>query len=64
MTISDVMICPKCKNNNAYEYSTDEIEFNWDGTGHYYVDCRCNECDNRFRLYMKFSYLTTESYTE
>ncbi len=63
MTISDVMICPECKSDNTYEYDTDEIEFNWDGTGHYCVYCQCKECGKRFKLCMNFNYLVTESYT-
>ena len=34
-------ICPKCGSDNWYQYDTDEIEFSFDGTGHYYIDCHC-----------------------
>lgn len=62
-TIDDVMICPDCKSDNCYSYDTDEVEFSYDGTGHYYVNCQCRECKNTFRLYAKFKYEITDSYT-
>lgn len=62
-TIDEVMICPKCNSNNTSEYSIDEIEFNSDGTGHYYVDCSCQDCGNHFRLYTNFKYDITSSRT-
>ena len=33
-TVIDI-VCPKCKSENWYEWSTDEISFDLDGTGHY-----------------------------
>lgn len=62
-TIDDVMICPNCKSDNCYEYSTDEIEFSGDGTGHYFVDCHCSNCKKDFRLRMFFKYTITDSWT-
>lgn len=62
-TIDDVMICPNCNSDDTYSYSTDEIEFSYDGTGHYFVDCKCNKCNNNFRLYMRFNYNITQAYT-
>lgn len=63
-TLDDVMICPKCKSDNVSSYSTDEIEFSYTGTGHYYIDCHCNKCNNRFRLYTEFAYAITKAYAE
>ena len=62
-TIDEVMICPKCKGEDTHPYDTDEIEFGYDGTGHYYVDCTCNTCGNHFRLYTEFKYEITSSHT-
>lgn len=54
--------CPRCGEERAYAYGTDEIEFNYDGTGHYYVDCHCRDCDKGFRAYFQFEYeITSES---
>lgn len=61
--IYDVMICPECGNNNCYVYSTDEIEFEFNGKGHYYADCICKDCSKNFRLYTQFEYNITEAYT-
>ena len=33
-TIADV-ICPKCKSENWYSYSTDDIDFDYDDYGDY-----------------------------
>lgn len=62
-SIDDVMLCPFCNNDNCYEYSTDELAFETDCTGHYYVDCHCNECGKDFRLCTEFEYFVTKSYT-
>lgn len=62
-TLADVMICPHCKSENCYEHSTDEIEFNSNGIGHYFVDCHCVECQKDFRLCTYFNYSITEAYT-
>lgn len=62
-TIDDVMICPKCNSSNTNSYSTDELEFDSDGTGHYYIDCRCADCGNYFRLYTHFKYDITSART-
>lgn len=55
-TIGDIMYCPKCDSDDTYEYDTDEIEFSYDGTGHYFVDCTCNNCKHTFRRYIHFKY--------
>lgn len=58
-TILDALDCPECGSDNTYEYNTDEIEFSYDGTGHYYVDCQCKDCKNSFRRYIHFKYQIT-----
>lgn len=62
-SVDDVMICPKCGSNNCFEYSTDEIEFSYDNTGHYFVNCRCKDCDKGFILYTRFKYELTDTHT-
>lgn len=42
--------CPKCGNDNWYLYDTNETEFSSNGTGHYYINCHCNNCGNEWRL--------------
>ena len=59
ITIADVLDCPNCGSPNTYEYSTDEIEFSFDGTGQYNTDCRCKDCGISFRTYINFSYNIT-----
>lgn len=54
--------CPKCGSNNWYSYNTDEIEFSFDGTGHYYIDCECKDCYNDWRQYYKFKYVITKEW--
>lgn len=58
-TIDEVMDCPNCGSDNTYSYSTDEIEFCNDGTGHYYIDCECKDCNQGFRRYIHFKYQIT-----
>ena len=62
--IYNVMVCPICESDNCYIYSIDEIEFESNRKGHYYVDCRCKDCKKDFRLYTKFEYNITEAYTK
>lgn len=62
-TLDDVMICPNCNSDDTYSYSTDEIEFDSDGTGHYYVDCTCRACKHNFRLYTTFKYEIIRAHT-
>ena len=62
-SIDDVMICPYCGSEDCYEYCTDEICLDSDCTGHYYVDCHCNKCNDAFRLYTYFEYSVTKSRT-
>ena len=61
-SIDDVMICPYCGSEDCYEYSTDELGFDSDGTGHYYVDCHCQKCNEDFRLCTEFEYYVTKSH--
>lgn len=61
-SIDDVMICPYCGSEDCYEYCTDEIGFDSDGTGHYYVDCHCTDCNKNFRLCTEFEYSVTKSH--
>ena len=62
-TIDDVMICPNCKSDNCYHYNTDEIEFSNEGTGHYFIDCQCIDCNHCFRLRAFFKYTITDIWT-
>lgn len=62
-TFDDVIICPKCGGEDTYSYDTDELEFGYDGTGHYYADCACKACGNHFHLYTYFKYEIISSYT-
>lgn len=60
----DVMICPECgSGDHCYEYSTNEIEFDAGGNGHYYVDCHCSKCKKNFRLCIEFEYSVTKAWT-
>ena len=58
----DVMRCPDCDSDDCYEYGTDEITFDINGHGHYYVDCHCRKCGKNFRLYTEFEYSVTKAY--
>lgn len=60
-TIYDVS-CPKCGSYDWYQYNTDEIEFSADGTGHYYIDCYCEDCKNNWRQYYEFEYAVTREW--
>ena len=62
-SIDEVVLCPYCNSEDCYEYSTDELGFDPDGTGHYYVDCHCQKCGEDFRLYTEFKYFVTKSHT-
>lgn len=62
-SIDDVMICPYCNSEDCYEYSTDELGFDSDCTGHYYTDCHCKKCGEDFRLCTEFEYSVTKSWT-
>ena len=57
-TIADI-VCPKCKSENWYQYSTDEIDFCADGTGHYRFDIHCNDCGKDSRVRFDFEYQVT-----
>ena len=63
-SLQDVMICPHCNSEDCYEYSTDEIDFEYNGVGHYYVDCHCRKCHANFRLYTQFNYFVTNASTK
>lgn len=60
-SIDDVMICPCCGSDKCYKYDDDEVVFNSNGTGHYYIDCHCMECGENFRIYIDFEYFVTRS---
>ena len=55
--------CPNCGSYNTYQWDTDECDFSFDGTGHYYTKHNCKDCDKRFGLNTKFKYQITEQYT-
>ena len=61
-SLSDIEKCPQCGSNEVYPYFIDEVEFTADGTGHYYEDYRCAECDKNFRLCMEFKYQIKKSW--
>ncbi|MBQ0089488.1 MAG: hypothetical protein KBT27_09180 [Prevotellaceae bacterium] len=60
-SIGDYLICDKCE-HDMYEYSTDEIYFSNDNTGHYFVDVWCPECGNHKRACIYFTYDITDFY--
>ena len=55
-TIANKMTCPKCGSDNTYEYSTDEVMFDYDGTGHYMFYCSCKDCKHNWKAKMEFTY--------
>lgn len=59
--ISDI-VCPNCGSTDTTIYGTDEIEFDSDGTGHYFADCTCYRCEKSFRTCYRFKYEITDSY--
>lgn len=58
-TITDI-VCPKCKSENWYEFSTDDISFEADGTGYYRFDIHCKDCGANSRVGFAFEYNITE----
>lgn len=62
-SIYDFIKCPHCGSDNANFTGTDEIDFNYDGTGHFYFDCYCNDCKKYFRAYTEFDYKVTKAWT-
>lgn len=54
--------CPRCDSFDTNIYSTDEIEFYPDGTGHYYADMICRDCRHAFRMCYNFTYQITKSW--
>lgn len=63
-TISEVdILCPYCGKERATVIDTDEIEFNPDGTGHYYADVSCFNCGRTHRKYWHFKYEITREAT-
>ena len=60
-TISDI-ICTKCGSSHTTIIGTDEIEFDPDGTGHYFADVACYDCNKSFRMYYNFEYKITKSW--
>lgn len=55
-------VCPKC-GDECYPYDIDEIDFSFDGTGHYYVYCYCKNCDKNFKRYYEFKYEVTKEWS-
>ena len=58
MKMSDI-VCPKCKSQNWYERSTDEIAFDLDGTGHCDFLIHCNNCGKDNCIHIDFEYNIT-----
>lgn len=48
--------CDYCGAKACYTYNDDEIEFEKNGRGHYFVDCHCRKCDTDFRKTFYFKY--------
>lgn len=61
MTMADI-VCPKCKSENWYEWNTNEIAFDLDGTGHYDFLIHCNNCGKDNRIHIDFEYNITKKY--
>lgn len=61
--INDFIKCPHCGSDNTNLTNTDEIDFNYDGTGHFYFDCYCKDCQKYFRTYIEFDYIITKAWT-
>lgn len=60
-TIADI-VCIKCGSIHTAIIGTDEIEFEPDGTGHYFADVACYDCNKSFRMYYNFEYKITKSW--
>ena len=60
-TITDI-VCTKCGSIQTTIVGTDEIEFEPDGTGHYFADVACYDCNKSFRMYYNFEYKITKSW--
>ena len=60
-TITDI-VCTKCGSIHTTIIGTDEIEFELDGTGHYFADVACYDCNKSFRMYYNFEYKITKSW--
>ena len=58
-TITDI-VCTKCGSYNTTIIGTDEIEFDPDGTGHYFADVYCYDCNKSFRMCYNFEYKITK----
>ena len=58
ITMSDI-VCPKCKGQNWYEWSTNEIAFDLDGKGYYDFLIHCNNCEKDSRVSFEFEYNIT-----
>ena len=59
--ISDI-VWTKWGSANKRIIGTDEIEFEPDGTGHYFADLACYDCNKSFRMYYNFKYKITKSW--
>lgn len=58
-TITDI-VCTRCGSIHTTIIGTDEIEFEPDGTGHYFADVACYDCNKSFRMYYNFDYKITK----
>lgn len=54
--------CPKCGSYHTVICGTDELDFNFDGTGFYSPDMSCLDCNHSFRVWYDFKYEITASY--
>lgn len=61
MTITDIE-CPLCGSMDTHISYVNECEFEYNGKGHYYIDCFCNHCMNYFAKFYKFKYVLTEEW--
>ena len=60
-TITDI-VCTKCGSIHTTIIGTDEIEFEPDGSGHYFADVACYDCNKSFRMHYNFEYKITKSW--
>ena len=58
-TIADIMNCPVCNSENTYMYGHDDVDFGYDGTGHYMFYCSCKDCKHNWKAKMEFTYEVT-----
>ena len=54
--------CPNCNYEKCFPADEDEINFDSNGTGHFYADYWCPVCKKYFRHCFKFNYTITEEW--